>query len=78
MFDLIKVAEVDLSFFTGKNTQLVITAKESEHGYDYNVTYYADSGEFVNVVEEHHMFYDQSTAGNAMSFMVAKIKEILG
>lgn len=75
---LFKVAEIDLSFFTGENTQLVLTAKESEHGYDYNMTYYSDSGADISAVEEHHMFYDQPTADNAVSFMAAKIKEILG
>lgn len=77
MSRLFKVAEIDLSFFTGENTWLVLTAKESEHGYDYNVGYYSDSTDPISVVEEHHMFYDQTTADNAMSFMAAKIKEIL-
>ena len=78
MFQPFKVAEIDLSFFTGENTWLVLTAKESEHGYDYNVGYYSESADPINVVEEHHLFYDQATADNAMSFMAAKIKEILG
>lgn len=78
MFHLLKIADVDLSFFTGENTRLVLTAKESEHGYDYNVTYYSDSVDSINVIEEHHLFYDQPTADNAVSFMAAKIKEILG
>lgn len=77
MFHLFKVAEIDLSFFTGENTWIVLTAKESEHGYDYNVTYYSDSNDPVSVIEEHHMFYDQPTADDAVSFMAAKIKEIL-
>ena len=78
MFNLLKIADIDLSFFTGENTRLVLTAKESEHGYDYNVTYYSDSDDPISVVEEHHLFYDQPTADNAVSFMAAKIKEILG
>lgn len=78
MFHLLKIADIDLSFFTGENTRLVLTAKESEHGYDYNVTYYYDSVDPISVVEEHHMFYDQPTADNVMYFMAAKIKEILG
>lgn len=73
-----KVAEINLSLFTGENTWLVLTAKESEHGYDYDVTYYCDSVDPISVVEEHHMFYDQAAADNAASFMAAKIKEILG
>ena len=77
MFHLFKVAEIDLSFFTGENTWLVLAAKESEHGYDYNVCYYSDSADPISVTEEHHMFYDQATADNAASFMAAKIKEIL-
>lgn len=77
MFHLFKVAEIDLSFFTGENTWLVLTAEESEHGYDYNVGYYSDSADPISVVEEHHMFHDQSSADDAVSFMAAKIKEIL-
>lgn len=78
MFHLLKIADIDLSFFTGENTRIVLTAKESEHGYDYDVAYYSDSADLINVVEEHHMFYDQPTADNAMSFMAAKIKGTLG
>lgn len=78
MFNLLKIADIDLSFFTGENTRLVLTAKESEHGYDYNVTYYSDNIDTADAIEEHHIFYDQHTADNAVSFMAAKIKEILG
>ena len=78
MFHPIKVAEINLSFFTGENTRLVLTAEESEHGYDYNMTYYSDSSNPISVIEEHHMFYDQVSADNAMTFMAAKVKEILG
>ena len=63
MFQPFKVAEIDLSFFTGENTWLVLTAKESEHGYDYNVGYCSESADPINVVEEHLMFYDQQRAG---------------
>lgn len=77
MSRLFKVAETDLSLFTGENTWVVLTAKESEHGYDYNVSCYSDNADLINVVEEHHMFYDQTTADKAVSFMAAKIKEIL-
>lgn len=77
MFHLFKVAEIDLSFFTGENTRIVLTAEESEHGYDYNVGCYSDGNDSVSAIEEHHMFLDQPTADNAASFMAAKIKEIL-
>ena len=78
MFHLLKIADIDLSFFTGENTRIVLTAKESEHGYDYNVTCYSDDVDTVSVIEEHHMFYDQPSADAAADFMAAKIKEILG
>lgn len=78
MYCPLKIADVDLSFFTGENTRLVLTAKESEHGYDYDVTYYSDSVGPVRAVEKHCVFYDQPTAGNAVAFMAAKIKETLG
>lgn len=74
----IKIADIDLSIFVGDNTRLVLTAEESEHGYDYDVTYYTDSVDPISVAEEHCIFYDQPTADNAVSFMAAKIKEILG
>ena len=78
MYYPLKIADIDLSFFTGENTRLVLTAKESEHGYDYIVTDYSDSVDPIRVVVKHCMFYDQPTADNAVAFMAAKIKEILG
>ena len=77
MSHLLKIADIDLSFFTGENTRVVLTAEESEHGYDYNVTCYSDSVDPVAVIEEHRMFHDQATADDAVFFMAAKIKEIL-
>lgn len=74
---LFKVAEIDLSFFTGDSTWLTLKAKESEHGYDYDVGYYSDTIDPIKVIEKHWVFYDQPSAGTAADFMAAKIKEIL-
>lgn len=78
MFHQFKVAEIDLSFFTGDPTWLVLTAEEAEHGYDYTLTYYRDDDSKPLECSEHWTFYDQANAGIAADFMAAKIKEILG
>lgn len=76
----IKVAEIDLSFFTGDPTWLVLTAEEAEHGYDYTLTHYCDCDRDSKPLgrSEHWAFHDQATADAAAGFMAAKIKEILG
>lgn len=77
----IKVADIDLSFFTGNNTRLALTAEESEHGYDYTLTYFHDDDDDskpLGCSSEHWTFYDQASADVAADFMAAKIKEILG
>ena len=77
MCHLLKIADIDLSFITVDNMRIVLTAKESEHGYDYDVACYSDSVDPIEVIEEHHLFYDRPTADAAADFMTAKIKEIL-
>lgn len=77
MFHLLKIADVDLSFFTGDNTRLVLTAKESEHGYDYTLTCHRDDDSKPLGCSEHWTFYDQPSADAAADFMASKIKEIL-
>lgn len=73
----IKIAEIDLSFFTGDPTWLVMTAEEAEHGYDYTLTHHrGDDSKALGCIE-HWTFYDQASADNAAGFMAAKIKDIL-
>lgn len=73
----IKIAEFDLSFFTGDPTWLVMTADEAEHGYDYTLAHYrGDDSNALRCIEQ-WAFYDQASADNAADFMAAKIKDIL-
>lgn len=74
----IKVAELDMSFFTGDPTWLVLTAEEAEHGYDYTLTHYHGDDSEPLGCSERWTFYDQASADVAADFMAAKIKEILG
>ena len=74
----IKIAELDLSFFTGNPTWLVLTAEEAEHGYDYTLTYYRGDDSNPLGCSERCTFYDQPRADAVADFMAAKIKEILG
>ena len=74
----IKVAELDLNFFTGDPTWLVLTAEEAEHGYDYTLTYYRSDDSTPLEWSEHWTFHDQASADVAAYYMAHKIKEILG
>lgn len=74
----IKIAEFDLSFFTGDPTLIVLTAEESKHGYDYTLTYYRSDDSDPLGCSEHWTFHDQESAYVASYYMAAKIKEILG
>lgn len=63
----IKVAEFDLSVFTETNTQVVLTADESAHGYDYHVTAYIEGADGVSGSRKRTLdFYDQATADSAV------------
>ena len=73
----IKIAEIDLSFFIGDPTWLVLTAEDAEHGYDYTLTYYRGDDSKPLGCPEHWTFYDQPSADAAVDFMAAKIKKIL-
>lgn len=73
----LKIAEIDLSFFIGDPTWLVLTAEETEHGYDYTLTYYKCTDASSLGCEEHWTFHDQPSADAAADFMAVKIKEIL-
>lgn len=67
MPDQIKIAELDLSVFTGTNTQVVLTADESAHGYDYHVTSYIEgTDDILSSRRQTFNFYDQSTADIAI------------
>lgn len=74
----IKIAEFDLSFFTGYPTWLVLIAEEAKHGYDYTLTYYRSDDSNPFGCSEHWTFHDQVSADVASYYMAAKIKEILG
>lgn len=74
----IKIAEIDLSFFTGDPTWLVLTAEESTHGYDYTLTCYRGNDSKPLGHAGRCTFYDQQRADTVANFMAAKIKEILG
>ena len=66
----IKIAEFDLSVFTGTSTQVVLTAEESEHGYDYHVTtYIEDSTLPAGYIERTSNFYDRATAESAVDHL---------
>lgn len=66
----IKIAEFDLSVFTGTNTQVVLTAEESEHGYDYHVTTcIEDSALPAGYIKQTLNFYDQATAESAVNHL---------
>ena len=77
MSNPIKIAEIDLSFFIGGIAWLVLTAEETEHGYDYTLTYYKDTETTPLGCEEHWTFYDQPSADAVADFMATKIKESL-
>lgn len=63
----IKIAEFDLSVFTETNAQVVLTADESAHGYDYHVTAYIEGADDVPLCRSHTFdFYDQATADSAV------------
>lgn len=74
----IKIAEFDLSFFTGNPAWLILIAEEAEHGYDYTLTYYRSDDSDPFRCSEHWTFHDQESADVASYYMAAKIKEILG
>ena len=74
-----KIAEIDLSVFTGTNTQLLMTAEEAEHGYDYHVTAYTEGTDDVSVVKKQTWsFYDQPTADKAVEHLKKRMLEFLG
>lgn len=73
-----KVAEIDLSYFTGCTTVLLLTAEEAEHGYDYTLTYYRSDDSTPLELAKHWTFHNQENADVAAYYMAAKIKEILG
>lgn len=63
----IKIAEFDLSVFTGSCTQVVLTADESAHGYDYHVTAYIEGTDDILCGRRQTFdFYDQVTADSAV------------
>lgn len=63
----IKIAEFDLSIFTETNAQVVLTADESAHGYDYHVIAYIEGTDDVLFCSSHTFnFYDQVTADSAV------------
>lgn len=75
----IKIAEFDLSVFTGTNTQCVLTADKSEHGYDYHVTAYIEGTDDISVSRKHTCnFYDQPTADNAVECLKKCVLTFLG
>lgn len=78
MYYPIKIAEIDLSFFTGNPTQLVLTAEDAEHGYNYALTYYHSDDSQPLGCSERWAFYDEPNADVPAYFMADKIKEILG
>lgn len=75
----IKIAEFDLSIFTGTNTQAVLTADESAHGYDYHVVVYVEG---VNGIlgsrKQTFNFYDQPTADNAVECLKKCVSMVIG
>lgn len=63
----IKIAEFDLSVFTETNAQVLLTADESAHGYDYHVTAYAEDADGISTCRKQTFnFYDQVTADSAV------------
>ena len=75
----IKIAEIDLSIFTGTNTQLVMTAEESEHGYDYHVTaYIEDADDILCYRKQTWDFYDQPSADKAVEQLKKCVLAFLG
>ena len=79
MYCTIKIAEFDLSVFTGTNTQAVLTADESAHGYDYHVTVYIEGMDGVSASRKQTFnFYDQATADNAVECLKKCVLAILG
>lgn len=75
----IKIAEIDLSIFTGTNTQLVMTAEESEHGYDYHVTAFIEGTDDILVCRKQSwVFHDQPTADEAVEHLKKCVLAFLG
>ena len=74
----IKVTELDLSFFIGDPTWLVLTVEEAVHGYNYTLTCYRADDAHPLGSAKHWTFYDQPSADAVVCFMVTKIKEIIG
>lgn len=75
----IKIAEFDLSIFTGTNTQIVLSADESAHGYDYHVVVYFEGVDGILVSRKQTFdFYDQPTADNAVKCLKKCVSMLLG
>lgn len=74
----IKIAEFDLSVFTGVSTQLIMTAEESEQGYDYTVAAYIGDLDniLVSCIYQKH-FHDQETADEAVKHMKHLMLELI-